>query len=229
MLKSNVPSSAIFPLLGNPVESAAARLDPAGKQVACRRLVSIYLRNSEGLLLQLIYHSHLGQDDRPPSDDDPILSRVEIDYGLGYHNPHEAVIFYRTLVRTSVRFDYDTSGRLTGGFRQGPWSSYFLVTSGACEAVPERLFVILLAAHSGPWYPFDGNSRRGPRWIEGLEGLLFTLLRQCVLSGHLLRLHFGEGKMALLLPIHPLANRKPQLLARPPLHTQPEDLGLVRQ
>ena len=136
-----------------------------------------YLRNSKGLLLQLIYHSHLGQDDRPPSDDDPILSRVEIDYGLGHHNPHEAVIFYRTLVRTSVRFDYDTSGRLTAGFRQGPWPSYFLVTSGACEAVPERLFVILLAAHGGPWHPFDGNSRRGLRWVEGLEGLLFTWLK----------------------------------------------------
>jgi YD repeat-containing protein len=122
-----------------------------------------YLRNSEGLLIQLIYHSHWGQDDRPLSDDDPILSRVDIDYGLGYHNPREAMIFYHTLARTSVRFDYDTSGRLTGGFRQGPWPSYFSVTNGACEAAPERLFVILLAPHGGPWYPFEGSSRRGLR------------------------------------------------------------------
>ncbi len=88
---------------------------------------------------------------------------MDIDDGLGYHDPREAVIFYRTLGQAPVRFDYDTSGRLTGGFRQGPWPSYFSVTSGACEAVPERLFVILLTTRGGPWYPFEGSNRRGLR------------------------------------------------------------------
>jgi hypothetical protein len=90
---------------------------------------------------------------------------VDIDDGLGYHDPREAMIFYRSLglALTSMRFDCDTSGRLTGEFRQGPWPSHFSVTSGVCEAVPERLFVILLAAHRGPWYPFEGSSRRALR------------------------------------------------------------------
>ena len=132
----------------------------------------MYVRNDQGLLRRLVYHFHSRPDVQLPSDDDPIQSIVEIDYGLAGRNPRAAKIYgpipsKGTGLRAWVGFDYDTAGRLVGGTRQGLWPSYFKVTSGACEDVPERLFVILLAAHGGPWQPIDfsvyGSWPAGPR------------------------------------------------------------------
>src|ERR1019366_10044755 len=120
-----------------------------------------YVRNAEGQLRQLIYHSHSSQDTSQPSDDDPVLSSVEIDCGLGARNPRGAIIYSPissprgTGQQASIRFDYDSGGRLIGGTRQGLWSSHFSVTGGVCEETPERLFVILLGAHGGPWHTLD--------------------------------------------------------------------------
>jgi hypothetical protein len=68
----------------------------------------------------------------------------------------EATLFNLGGERVSTRFEYDTAGRLIGGERQGPWPTYFSVTSGSCEAVPERLFVLLLSPRGDrgiPWSP----------------------------------------------------------------------------
>jgi hypothetical protein len=126
-----------------------------------------YARNDVGQLRQLVYHFNAGPDGQWLTEDDGVLSRVEVDYGLGGDKPREATIFYALGERVPIRFDYDTAGRLIGGVRQGPWPTYFSVTSGLCEAVPERLFVLLLGPHGGPWHPFDsgrgGVRPTGPR------------------------------------------------------------------
>jgi hypothetical protein len=122
-----------------------------------------YDRNFMGQLSQLVYYSNMGPDGQWLTEDDQVSSRVEIDYGLGGARPREATIFY-VGSRVPIRFDYDTSGRLTGGVWQaGAWASRFSVTSGSCEAVPERLFVLLLSAQGGPWNPFYGTRRLGIR------------------------------------------------------------------
>lgn len=130
-----------------------------------------YLRNDQGQLVRLVYHAPVGQVGSSPSEDDPVQSLVELDYGLGGRNPRAATI-YGAIWRgasgatASVRFDYDSAGRLTGGVRQGIWQSEFRVT-GACDTVPERIFVVLLASHGGPWNPFVttryGMRPNGPR------------------------------------------------------------------
>jgi hypothetical protein len=126
-----------------------------------------YVRDDQGRLRQLIHHFHPGNDGQPLSEDDYVQSRVEIDYGLTGRNPREAVILYGAVGPIAVRFDYDSAGRLVGGSHPGPWPTYFKVTSGACEVVPERLFVILLGAHGGPWHPYEigrnGIRPAGPR------------------------------------------------------------------
>ncbi len=126
-----------------------------------------YVRDDQGRLRQLIYHFHPGNDGQPPSEDDYVLSRVEIDYGTAGPSPRGAVMYYGVVGPVAVRFDYDSAGRLVGGSHAGPWPTYFKVTAGACQAVPERLFVILLGAHGGPWHPYeigrDGIRPAGPR------------------------------------------------------------------
>jgi hypothetical protein len=129
-----------------------------------------YTRDELGRLIEITYHSKPGVDGRWFTDDDFALSRVELNYESGERNPREARVFYNSLglpVRSdyehrgglSVTFVYDTEGRLTGGVRQDYWPTYFSVTSGACSAISERLFVLLLGAHGGPWHPFSTQGR----------------------------------------------------------------------
>jgi hypothetical protein len=121
-----------------------------------------YVRNDDGRIREIVYHFSAGPDGVWLTDDDTVLSRVEIDYGLDSAGPQNATILYKLGERIAVHFDYDTGGRLLGGSREGVLASVFALTSGPCATVPERLFVLLLAPHGGPWHPFD-TGRSGVR------------------------------------------------------------------
>ena len=121
-----------------------------------------YVRNDGGRIREIVYHFSAGPDGVWLTDDDTVLSRVEIDYGLDSAGPQNATILYKLGERIAVHFDYDTGGRLLGGSREGVLASVFALTSGPCATVPERLFVLLLAPHGGPWHPFD-TGRSGVR------------------------------------------------------------------
>ena len=115
-----------------------------------------YSRDDLARVIKIIFHSKpLATDGRWwITDDNFILSWAELSYENGERNPSGATIFYDIGGGQPVRFDYDTQGRLTGGFRQDYLPTYFTVTGGACSEVPERLFVLLLGPHGGPWHPY---------------------------------------------------------------------------
>jgi hypothetical protein len=126
-----------------------------------------YVRNDDGRIREIVYHSFAGPDGVWLTDDDIVLSRVVIDYGLDSASPQDAMILYTLGERVAVHFDYDADGRLLGGSRDGAFASVFALTSGPCATVPERLFVLLLGPHGGPWHPINagrsGARQAGPR------------------------------------------------------------------
>jgi hypothetical protein len=126
-----------------------------------------YVRNDAGQIREILYHSTAGPDGVWLTDDDTVLSRVEIDYGLGSDSPRSAIILYALGERIAVHFDYDPAGRLLGGSQEGAFPTVFVLNGGSCETVPERLFVLILSPHGGPWHPFvtsRGSVRpAGPR------------------------------------------------------------------
>jgi hypothetical protein len=126
-----------------------------------------YVRNDDGRIREIVYHSFAGPDGVWLTDDDIVLSRVVIDYGLDSASPQDAMILYTLGVRVAVHFDYDADGRLLGGSRDGAFASVFALTSGPCATVSERLFVLLLGPHGGPWHPINagrsGARQAGPR------------------------------------------------------------------
>jgi hypothetical protein len=123
-----------------------------------------YVRNDDGQIHAIVYHFTAGRDGEWLTDDDTVLSRVEIDYGLDSESPRNATIFYSLGERATIHFDYDNGGRLLGGSREGAFPTTFVLTS-PCAPVTERLFVLLLAPHGGPWHPFVTS--RGGVWAAG--------------------------------------------------------------
>jgi hypothetical protein len=125
-----------------------------------------YSRDDLGRISEIIYHANSGPDGQWFTVDDGVSSRVEVGYENGSSTPKEATIFDNRSGRLSVHFDYDDEGRLVGGTRQYYWPTYFSVTRGVCREVPERLFVLLLGSHGGPWRPYNagrGVLPAGPR------------------------------------------------------------------
>ena len=126
-----------------------------------------YSRDYLGRIIEIIYHANSGADGQWFTEDDGLTSRVEVTYENSDSTPKEATILYDRSGKVPVQFDYDDEGRLVGGTRQCYWPTYFLVAGGVCREVPERLFVILLGSHGGPWLPYPGGRRSirppGPR------------------------------------------------------------------
>ena len=123
-----------------------------------------YVRNDDGHIHEIVYHFTAGRDGEWLTGDDTVLSRVEIDYGLDSESPRNATIFYSLGEPALIHFDYDNGGRLLGGSREGAFPTTFVLSS-PCSTVPERLFVLLLAPHGGPWHPFVTS--RGSVWAAG--------------------------------------------------------------